>query len=110
MLNKKLTLETKSLKHQLNSEIAKHKITEKQLFDSLEKLTAMEDLMDNREKRLYHNNGQIPTGINRKKSMTSQSLTNLQTTNSIKSSRKNTIQNDFKNPSLVSLNVFNFLI
>ncbi|KAF7997283.1 hypothetical protein HCN44_005560 [Aphidius gifuensis] len=103
MLNKKLTLETKSLKHQLNSEIAKHKITEKQLFDSLEKLTAMEYLMDNREKRLYHNNGQIPTGINKKKSMTSQSLTNLQTT--IKSSTKNrdTIKNDFKNQSLPKL-------
>ncbi|XP_043276614.1 lebercilin [Venturia canescens] len=74
-LNRKLALESKSLKHQLNAEVAKHRETQKHLNETLEKLKNLEDLLDNREKRLYYS-GRLPV-CNKGKSMESQSLMNL---------------------------------
>ncbi|XP_046629756.1 lebercilin-like isoform X1 [Neodiprion virginianus] len=75
MLHRKLALESKSLKHQLNAEIAKNKIAQRHLNKTMEKLKCLEDLLDNREKKLYYS-GQLPV-FNKRKNMTSQSLTNL---------------------------------
>lgn len=74
-LNRKLALESKSLKHQLNVEVAKHKETQKHLHETLDKLKSLEDMLDNREKRLYYS-GRLPV-CNKGKSMASQSLMNL---------------------------------
>ncbi|XP_015606142.1 lebercilin [Cephus cinctus] len=85
-LNRKLTLETKSLKHQLNLEVARHRETQKHLQESLEKLKTLEDLLDNRERRLYYS-GQLPV-FHKPKNMGSQSLTNLaERSNAIKTAR-----------------------
>ncbi|XP_046745520.1 lebercilin isoform X2 [Diprion similis] len=75
MLHRKLALESKSLKHQLNSEIAKNKIAQRHLNKTMEKLKCLEELLDNREKKLYYS-GQLPV-FNKRRNMTSQSLTNL---------------------------------
>ncbi|XP_012278215.1 uncharacterized protein LOC105698493 isoform X2 [Orussus abietinus] len=74
-LNRKLTLETKSLKHQLSSEIAKHKETQKVLGDTLEKMKFLEEMLDNRERRLFAS-GQLPV-FGKAKNLASQSLINL---------------------------------
>ncbi|XP_063983404.1 lebercilin isoform X2 [Diachasmimorpha longicaudata] len=103
-LNRKLSLESKSLKHQLHVEAAKHKETQKQLSEALDKLKNLEELLDNREKRLYHS-GQLPA-FNKRKALTSQSLTNLGLSHLIKSSSKSRhSQSDFKNKSLPKLPV-----
>lgn len=75
LLHRKLALETKSLKHQLHVEISKHKETQKNLQETLEKLKSLEYLLDNREKRLYYN-GQLPI-YNKEKNLGSHSFTNL---------------------------------
>ncbi|XP_011685716.1 PREDICTED: lebercilin isoform X1 [Wasmannia auropunctata] len=74
LLHRKLALETKSLKHQLHIEISKHKETQKNLQETIEKLKSLECLLDNRERRLYYN-GQLP--IYSKEKLGSHSLTNL---------------------------------
>ncbi|XP_015112470.1 myosin-J heavy chain [Diachasma alloeum] len=103
-LNRKLSLESKSLKHQLHVEATKHKETQKQLNEALDKLKNLEELLDNREKRLYHS-GQLPA-FNKRKALTSQSLTNLGLSHLIKSSSKSRdSQSDFKNKSLPKLPV-----
>ena len=38
----------------------KHKETQKHLQDTLEKLKSLEELLDNRERRMYYNN-QLPS-------------------------------------------------
>ncbi|XP_012261229.2 putative protein tag-278 isoform X1 [Athalia rosae] len=75
MLHRKLALEGKSLKHQLSNEIAKNKAMQRHLNKTMEKLKGLEDLLDNREKKLYYN-GQLPI-FGKRKNITSQSLTNL---------------------------------
>ncbi|XP_032689648.1 myosin-11 isoform X2 [Odontomachus brunneus] len=75
LLHRKLALETKSLKHQLHVEIFKHKETQKNLQETIEKLKTLECLLDNREKRLYYN-GQLPI-YNKEKNLGSHSSTNL---------------------------------
>lgn len=75
LLHRKLTLETKSLKHQLHIEISKHKEAQKNLQETIEKLKSLECLLDNREKRLYYN-GQLPI-YSKEKNLGSHSLTNL---------------------------------
>lgn len=63
------------MKHQLNVEISKHKETQKNLQETIEKLKSLECLLDNREKRLYYN-GQLPIS-SKEKNLGSHSLTNL---------------------------------
>lgn len=63
------------MKHQLNIEISKHKETQKNLQETIEKLKSLECLLDNREKRLYYN-GQLPIS-SKEKNLGSHSLTNL---------------------------------
>lgn len=75
LLHRKLALESKSMKHQLHVEISKHKETQKNLQETIEKLKSLECLLDNREKRLYYN-GQLPIHI-KEKNLGSHSLTNL---------------------------------
>lgn len=75
LLHRKLALETKSMKHQLNIEISKHKETQKNLQETIEKLKSLECLLDNREKRLYYN-GQLSI-YSKEKNLGSHSLTNL---------------------------------
>ncbi|EFN83746.1 Trafficking protein particle complex subunit 3 [Harpegnathos saltator] len=75
LLHRKLALETKSMKHQLHIEISKHKETQKNLQETIEKLKTLECLLDNREKRLYYN-GQLPI-YNKEKNLDSHSFTNL---------------------------------
>ncbi|XP_011860521.1 PREDICTED: lebercilin-like protein isoform X2 [Vollenhovia emeryi] len=75
LLHRKLALETKSLKHQLHIEISKHKETQKNLQETIEKLKSLECLLDNKEKRLYYN-GQLPI-YSKEKNLGSHSLTNL---------------------------------
>ncbi|KOC70535.1 Lebercilin [Habropoda laboriosa] len=74
-LHRKLSLETKSLKQQLHIETSKRKETQKHLDGATEKLRTLENLLDNRERRLYYN-GQLlfPDRIRR---FGTQSLTNL---------------------------------
>ncbi|XP_034948933.1 lebercilin [Chelonus insularis] len=75
ILNRKLTLESKRLKHQITTEVAKHKETKKKLQEALEKLKNAEQMLASKEKQIY--NGRLPA-FNRRKKITSQSLTNLQ--------------------------------
>lgn len=75
MLHRKLALEGKSLKHQLNNEVAKNKVAQRHLNKTMEKLKSLEDLLDNREKKLYYT-GQLPI-FGKRKNMASQSLVNL---------------------------------
>lgn len=63
------------MKHQLHIEISKHKETQKNLQETIEKLKSLECLLDNREKRLYYN-GQLPI-YTKEKNLGSHSLTNL---------------------------------
>uniref|UniRef100_A0A0C9RS51 LCA5L protein n=1 Tax=Fopius arisanus TaxID=64838 RepID=A0A0C9RS51_9HYME len=103
-LNRKLSLSSKSLKHQLHVEVTKHKETQKQLSETLDKLKNLEELLDNREKRLYQS-GQLPA-FNKRKALTSQSLMNLGLSHLIKSSSKSRdSQSGFKNKSLPKLPV-----
>ncbi|XP_020300615.1 lebercilin-like protein [Pseudomyrmex gracilis] len=83
LLHRKLALETKSLKHQLHIEICKHKETQKNLQETIEKLKSLECLLDNREKRLYYN-GQLPINI-KERNLVSHSLTSLKNTRLINS-------------------------
>ncbi|XP_026667675.1 hyaluronan mediated motility receptor isoform X2 [Ceratina calcarata] len=73
-LHRKLNLETKSLKQQLQSEISKRKETQKNLDDATEKLKGLENLLDNRERRLYYNDQLFPEKNRR---FGTRSLTNL---------------------------------
>lgn len=50
-----MTLETKSLKQQLHLEISKRKETQKHLDEITEKLKTLENLLDNKERRLHCN-------------------------------------------------------
>lgn len=63
------------MRHQLNSEVAKNKAAQRHLNKTMEKLKGLEDLLDNREKKLYYS-GQLPI-FGKRKNMTSQSLMNL---------------------------------
>ncbi|KAG7199251.1 hypothetical protein KM043_018117 [Ampulex compressa] len=74
-LHRKLSLESKSLKHQLHLEVSKRKETQRCLDETLEKLRSLENLLDNKEKRLYFNGQLLVDGKGR--SLGSQSLTNL---------------------------------
>ncbi|XP_012522267.1 putative leucine-rich repeat-containing protein DDB_G0290503 [Monomorium pharaonis] len=107
VLHRKLTLETKSLKHQLHVEISKHKETQKNLQETIEKLKNLECLLDNREKRLYYN-GQLPI-YNKEKNLGSHSLTNLRDvsiSNPIKaSSRSKKSENGMPKDNLPSLDI-----
>ncbi|KAL0104626.1 hypothetical protein PUN28_017397 [Cardiocondyla obscurior] len=107
LLHRKLALETKSLKHQLHVEISKHKDTQKNLQETIEKLKNLECLLDNREKRLYCN-GQLPI-YSKEKNLGSHSLTNLKdvsTSNLIKtSSRSRRSENNTSKDNLPSLDV-----
>nr|XP_012230076.1 PREDICTED: thyroid receptor-interacting protein 11 [Linepithema humile] len=103
LLHRKLALETKSLKHQLHVEISKHKETQKNLQETIEKLKNLECLLDNREKRLY--NGQVPI-CTKQKNLGSHSLTNLSITNPTKaSSRNKRSENDIPRDNLPSLDI-----
>ncbi|KAK0179806.1 hypothetical protein PV327_005523 [Microctonus hyperodae] len=110
-LNRKLTLQSKKFKHQINNEVTKHRDTRKQLHITLEKLKTLEDLLNNREKRLYsnpHQAHQLPL-FNRRKPTTSQSLTNLRnnsiTSNLVKPTINQNTYNDVKNETLPKLNM-----
>lgn len=74
-LNRKLTLETKSLKQQLQIEISKRKETQKHLLETTEKLRVLENFLDNKERRLYYN-GELLLP-NKRQRFGTQSLTNL---------------------------------
>ena len=74
-LHRKLTLESKSLKHQLHVEISKRKETQKNLEEAIEKLRSVEHLLDNRERKLYYN-GHLALP-NRNRHFGTRSLTNL---------------------------------
>ena len=73
-LHRKLTLESKSLKHQLHVEISKRKETQKNLEEAIEKLRSVEHLLDNRERKLYYNGHLLP---DRNRHFGTRSLTNL---------------------------------
>ncbi|KAG5315002.1 LCA5 protein, partial [Acromyrmex insinuator] len=103
LLHRKLTLETKSLKHQLHIEISKHKETQKNLQETIEKLKSLECLLDNREKRLYYN-GQLPI-YNKEKNLGSRSLTNLSISNPIKSSNRSKRSENGPKDNLPSLDI-----
>ncbi|XP_018053293.1 PREDICTED: intracellular protein transport protein USO1 [Atta colombica] len=103
LLHRKLTLETKSLKHQLHIEISKHKETQKNLQETIEKLKSLECLLDNREKRLYYN-GQLPI-YNKEKNLGSHSLTNLSISNPIKSSNRSKRSENGSKDNLPSLDI-----
>ncbi|KAG5332126.1 LCA5 protein, partial [Acromyrmex heyeri] len=103
LLHRKLTLETKSLKHQLHIEISKHKETQKNLQETIEKLKSLECLLDNREKRLYYN-GQLPI-YNKEKNLGSHSLTNLSISNPIKSSNRSKRSENGPKDNLPSLDI-----
>ncbi|KAK0086618.1 hypothetical protein PV325_002861 [Microctonus aethiopoides] len=110
-LNRKLTLQSKKFKHQINTEVTKHRDTRKQLHITLEKLKTLEDLLNNREKRLYlnpHQGHQLPS-FNRRKPTTSQSLTNLRnnsiTSNVVKTTINQNTHSDVKNETLPKLNM-----
>ncbi|XP_043255554.1 interaptin [Colletes gigas] len=75
VLHRKLALESKSLKQQLYAEISKRKETQKRLNETIEKLKSLENLLDNRERRLYYN-GQL-LHPNKNRHFGTQSLTNL---------------------------------
>lgn len=62
------------MKHQLNTEMTKHKETQKQLGDTQDKLKSLEKLMEQRERRSYQSSHMVYYG---KPTVTSQSLTNL---------------------------------
>ncbi|XP_024868905.1 lebercilin-like protein [Temnothorax curvispinosus] len=110
LLHRKLALETKSLKHQLHVEISKHKETQKNLQETIEKLKSLECLLDNREKRLYYN-GQLPIS-SKEKNLGSHSLTNLRDvsiSNPIKvSSRGKRSENNMPKDNLPSLDIVEF--
>lgn len=74
-LHKKLSLETKSLKQQLHLEISKRKETQKHLDEITEKLKTLENLLDNKERRLYYNQQLLFPDKNRR--FGTRSLTNL---------------------------------
>ncbi|XP_076685969.1 uncharacterized protein LOC143377977 [Andrena cerasifolii] len=74
-LHRKLTLESKSLKHQLHVEISKRKETQKNLEEAIEKLRSVEHLLDNRERKLYYNGHLVLP--NRNRHFGTRSLTNL---------------------------------
>ncbi|XP_018360567.1 PREDICTED: intracellular protein transport protein USO1 [Trachymyrmex cornetzi] len=103
LLHRKLTLETKSLKHQLHIEISKHKETQKNLQETIEKLKSLECLLDNREKRLYYNS-QLPI-YNKEKNLGSHSLTNLSFSNPIKSSNRSKRSKNGPKDNLPSLDI-----
>lgn len=70
LLQRKLALESKSLKHQLHVEVSKHKQTQKNLAEALEKVKDLEHLIDNKTRRQLLSNG-------KDKISGTQSLTNL---------------------------------
>lgn len=82
-MKRKLSLETKYLKHQLHVEMVKHKETQKNLHDTETKLRNLELLMELREKRSRHANSAVTNAATpmflskNRKGVTSQSLTNL---------------------------------
>ncbi|XP_076247144.1 uncharacterized protein LOC143187078 [Calliopsis andreniformis] len=107
MLHRKLTLESKSLKHQLHTEISKRKETQKNLEETIEKLKSLEHLLDNRERRLYYNGQLLQPSKNRH--LGTQSLTNLRdisSSNPLKlSDRAKKWQTDTEENSLPVLHV-----
>ncbi|XP_066582842.1 putative leucine-rich repeat-containing protein DDB_G0290503 isoform X2 [Prorops nasuta] len=79
MLQRRLDIESKSAKHHINLEINKHRETQKHLQEAVRKLMALENLLDNRERRLYFS-GQLPIAAlaTRNQNLAeSHSLTNL---------------------------------
>lgn len=63
------------MKHQLRIEVSKRKETQKNLDETIEKLRSLENLLDNRERRLY-SSGQLVLH-NKNRRFGTQSLTNL---------------------------------
>lgn len=95
-LKRKLSLETKYLKHQLHVEMVKHKESQKKLQDTETKLRNLEALMELREKRSRHHaccslshlhlaNNSGGFSKNCRTSVTTQSLINLNADNLHKS-------------------------
>jgi hypothetical protein len=75
-LKRKLTLESKYLKHQLHAEMVKHKETQKQLQCTQFKLKTVEELNEQRERKSYQAN-RIAFFNKDRSTATSQSLINL---------------------------------
>ncbi|CAL7943273.1 unnamed protein product [Xylocopa violacea] len=107
MLHRKLNLETKSLKQQLNLEISKRKEIQKHLDETINKLRKLENLLDNRERRLYYNNQLLFPEKNQR--LGTQSLTNLRdisSSNPLKLTVKNKKwQTDIQENSLPMLHI-----
>ncbi|XP_078040291.1 uncharacterized protein LOC144471770 isoform X2 [Augochlora pura] len=105
-LHRKLSLESKSLKQQLYTEITKRKATQKQLEEATEKLKSLEHLLHNRERKLYCN-GQLPHPT-KSKHLGTQFLTNtrdISISNPLKSSDQHKKwQNDVEEHCLPILN------
>ncbi|XP_076381732.1 uncharacterized protein LOC117220300 isoform X1 [Megalopta genalis] len=105
-LHRKLSLESKSLKQQLYTEITKRKATQKHLEETTQKLKSLEHLLDNRERKLYCN-GQLPLPT-KSRQLGTQFLTNprdINISNPLKSpDQHKKWQNDLEGHSLPVLN------
>ncbi|XP_043491345.1 GATA zinc finger domain-containing protein 14-like [Polistes fuscatus] len=101
MLQRKLALESKSLKHQLFVEVSKHKQTQKSLQEALEKVKDLEHLLSNKTRKQLQ--------IDKKdKILVTQSLTNLRNVSTTSSVQLNTTNkykkhNDGQNDNLPTL-------
>ncbi|KAK2587479.1 hypothetical protein KPH14_003183 [Odynerus spinipes] len=98
LLQRKLALDSKSLKHQLHVEVSKHKQTQKNLLEALEKVKDLEHLVDNRTRRqlLLNNKNKIPA---------TQSLTNLRNiSTAVNTTNKYKKYNDTQKDNLPELN------
>lgn len=78
-LKRKLTLESKYLKHQLHAEMVKHKETQKTLEDTQAKLEKLQQLHEQKEKQSYQASN-LAYFYKERAAMSSQSLTNLSET------------------------------
>ncbi|XP_076661842.1 uncharacterized protein LOC143365498 isoform X2 [Halictus rubicundus] len=105
-LHRKLSLESKSLKQQLYTEISKRKATQKDLEETTQKLKSLEHLLDSRERKLYCN-GQLSLST-KSRQLGTQLLTSsrdIGTSNSLKlSDQPKKCQNDVEEHSLPALN------
>ncbi|XP_015185671.1 PREDICTED: lebercilin-like protein [Polistes dominula] len=92
MLQRKLALESKSLKHQLFVEVSKHKQTQKSLQEALEKVKDLEHLVSNKTRKQLL--------IDKKdKILVTQSLTNLRNVSTTSSSMQLNTTNKYKKQS-----------
>ncbi|XP_076281710.1 uncharacterized protein LOC143209652 isoform X3 [Lasioglossum baleicum] len=105
-LHRKLSLESKSFKQQLYTEISKRKATQKHLEETTEKLKSLEHLLDSRERKLYCN-GQLsfPTKSRQLGTQLPTSSRDIGTSNSLKlSDQHKNWQNNVEEHSLPALN------